>query len=223
MAGQHGDQPGGCAEAFQHKGGGDFLVVHLAPALLRCIVDDSRSPGRSSFALRHEFCTRDEDMAKLCLAMLDEYRTQDFASGVNAEALANQLAVHLIRRYSSLRTSEPAVTSKLSASALRRAVDYIDANLANDLTIGDIADALSISATHFAHAFKGATGIPPHRYIMTQRIELAKRLLRDTRLPIASVAVQAGFSTHAHFCVLFQRMTGLRPSAYRIGAASTMP
>jgi AraC family transcriptional regulator len=132
-----------------------------------------------------------------------------------AESLGSQIAVHLLRRHSTLtRGSEP-LRDRLSARAHKFAVDYIEAHLAHDLTIGAIAKALSMSAGHFAHAFKSTVGIAPHRYVTERRIELAKSLLRNTELPISSVAARVGFTTHSHFTVTFQRMTAESPSAFR--------
>jgi AraC family transcriptional regulator len=55
----------------------------------------------------------------------------------------------------------------------------------------------------------------PHQYVIEQRVALARTLLRETELPIANVAAQSGFSTHAHFSVSFQRLTGMTPRAFR--------
>ena len=71
-----------------------------------------------------------------------------------AEALASQLAIHLLRRYSTLRELAEPRARKLSRSKLQRATDYIDGNLDEDLTVEVIAETLSMSSSHFARAFK---------------------------------------------------------------------
>jgi AraC family transcriptional regulator len=208
--------PAGIPKTFQHRGGdGDFVVVHLAPALLKDIVDDWTEARFGSVELTHAFCTRDPKMERLALALCDEYRTEDVASGVCAEALASQLAVQLLRRYWKVGTAADPPADGLSRKTLARAIEYIETNLADDLTIQDVANALSMSAGRFAHAFRNSIGLAPHRYVIERRIELAKRLLLETNLPIANLATRAGFSTHAHFCVTFHRMVGLTPGQYR--------
>src|SRR5262249_38145692 len=145
-----------------------------------------------------------------------EYKTDDLASGICAEALANQLAVHLLRNYSTQSvTALPIATSKLSPKALQRALDYIEANLSSDLTIAGIANVLSMSVSHFAHGFKSSTGVAPHFYVMERRIEQAKILLGTPGLSVANVAHLCGFSTHSHFSVTFQRLTGKTPTVFR--------
>ena len=73
---------------------------------------------------------------------------------------------------------------------------------------------------HFAHSFRQTAGVAPHQYVMERRVEVAKSLLRETALPIANLSTRVGFSTHSHFCVMFQRLTGQTPSAYRKGRST---
>ena len=208
--------PAGIPKTFQHRGGnGDFVVVHLAPALVQDVADEWSGGRVRSIELAHEFCTRDPKLERLALALCDEYRTEDVASGVCAEALARQLAVQLLRGYWKAGTVVDPPADGLSRKALARAIEYIEANLADDLTIHDVATALSMSAGRFAHAFRNSMVLAPHRYIVERRVELAKRLLLETDLPIAILATRAGFSTHAHFCVTFHRIVGTTPTRYR--------
>ena len=113
------------------------------------------------------------------------------------------------------RAARSQPSSKLSAASLRYALDYIDANLANDLTLDEIARAVAMSTGHFSHAFRNSIGIPPHRYVVERRIETAKSLLRDSDLPIGRVASSVGFSTASHFCNMFKRAVGKSPRAFR--------
>jgi AraC family transcriptional regulator len=207
--------PAGVPKRFQYSDGGDILVVHIAQELFLRVAEEMKRGNPGDVELLHNFCTRDRQIERLALQLWDEFQTEDLASGICAESLGNQFAVHLLRNYSTLaRHSQPS-PNRLSVAAHKRALDYIESNLANDLTIGEIARALSMSAGHFAHAFKSTTGIAPHRYVMERRIELAKSLLRETDLPISNVATRVGFSTHSHFCVTFQKVTAETPSTFR--------
>jgi len=208
--------PAHLPKSFQHQGGGDFVVVHIpTQRLARIAQQDNPRGAADNIELRNVFCTRDQNIERLTLQLCDELRTQDLASGICAESIGDLLAIHLLRKYSSVGYAPRAAPGKLSAKALKRALDYIEANLANDLTIHEIATMLTMSTSHFAHAFKISTGIAPHRYVIERRVELAKTLLRDTSLSIAHVAGQVGFSTHSHFCTTFQRVTAESPRAFR--------
>jgi AraC family transcriptional regulator len=75
-----------------------------------------------------------------------------------------------------------------------------------------------MSAFHFAHAFREATGVPPHRYVIQRRIERAKQLLRGSELSLTEIAQRVGYSSASHFSVGFRKMTRVAPSEYRKGA-----
>ncbi|MBI5719121.1 MAG: helix-turn-helix transcriptional regulator [Burkholderiales bacterium] len=74
------------------------------------------------------------------------------------------------------------------------------------------------SEAHFARAFKQAFGVPPHRYLLTRRIERATALLRDTELAITEIAFQTGWESLGTFGRTFRDVTGESPSAVRARA-----
>lgn len=84
--------------------------------------------------------------------------------------------------------------------------------------VARLAEVSGVSADHFAHAFKQAFGIPPHRYLLTRRIERATALLRDTDLPITDIAFQTGWESLGTFGRTFRDITGESPSANRMRA-----
>jgi AraC family transcriptional regulator len=209
--------PAGTRKLFQHAGGGDFLLVHISPYLVTSVSRDVWDERGERAELIHHFTTRDADLEFLAHKLWREYQAGDVGSGIYAETLGAQLAIHLLRGYSTLAGSASAglARSRLQPAQLRAAMEYIEENLSADLAISDVANAVLLSSSHFAHAFRNSSGVPPHQYIVQRRIARAKALLRDTSLPISSIATRAGFSTHAHFCVIFQRQTGVAPRAFR--------
>jgi AraC family transcriptional regulator len=191
-----------------------FVVINLSPSLFDRILEDRIRSSRS-VELLDCFGTRDAQLESLIVRLLEEFRCDELASSLYVEALASQLAVQLLRHYSTLRElSEPAA-HRLSRSKFRRATDYIDANLAGDLTVGVIAEALSMSGSNFARAFKHTTGLAPHHYVLERRLEKAKTLLRETNSAIADIAHEIGFSGASHFTVAFARRIGCTPRRYR--------
>jgi AraC family transcriptional regulator len=83
------------------------------------------------------------------------------------------------------------------------------------LGLADLAALVQLSPPHFLRMFKHATGLAPHQYVLTQRIERAKGLLRTSMLAIGEIAFHLGFQTQSHFTMHFRRLTGLTPTAYR--------
>lgn len=101
---------------------------------------------------------------------------------------------------------------------LLRAKDRMDAASHEAWPVKRLAEVSGVSETHFAHTFRQAFGIPPHRYLLTRRIEQAATLLRDTELPITEIAFATGWESLGTFGRTFRDITGKSPSALRIEA-----
>jgi AraC family transcriptional regulator len=82
-----------------------------------------------------------------------------------------------------------------------------------------MAAVARLSPYHFARQFKAATGLPPHRYVITRRVERARGLLQaGAELSLAQVAARAGFSDQSQFCHHFRRLVGVTPGRFRAPA-----
>ncbi|MBC3767150.1 helix-turn-helix transcriptional regulator [Neptunicella marina] len=98
---------------------------------------------------------------------------------------------------------------------LLRAKDCIDGAPHEDWSIKRLAQVSFVSVAHFARQFKKAFGSPPHRYVLTRRIERAMALLRDTELPITEIALQTGWNSIGTFGRIFSDITGESPGEFR--------
>ena len=98
---------------------------------------------------------------------------------------------------------------------LLRARDRIDAASFEDWPVSRLAKVSGVSEAHFGRSFKQAFGVPPHRYLLTRRIERAKAVLRDTDLPIIDVAFQTGWNSLGTFGRIFRDVTGESPTELR--------
>ena len=98
---------------------------------------------------------------------------------------------------------------------LLRAKDRMDALSHEDWPIRRLAGVCGISEAHFARSFQRAFGVPPHRYLLTRRIERAKALLRDTDLAVTTIALEAGWNSLGTFGRTFLDVTGENPGAFR--------
>ena len=105
----------------------------------------------------------------------------------------------------------------LPGSRLRRVTQYIQQNLDKDLTLAELAAVVCMSPYHFARLFKGSTGVPPHRFVVRQRIARARAFLATQELSIAQISRLLGFRTPSHFTTVFRRVTGITPRGYRTG------
>lgn len=98
---------------------------------------------------------------------------------------------------------------------LLRAKDRMDAASHEEWPVPRLARVSGVSEAHFARSFRQAFGVPPHRYLLTRRIERAKALLRDTDLPITEIAFQTGWNSLGTFGRTFRDVTGESPGELR--------
>jgi AraC-like DNA-binding protein len=113
-------------------------------------------------------------------------------------------------RSTSQRTQDPDLLRRLL-----RAKDRIDAASHEAWPVDRLAKVSYVSEAHFARSFKQAFGLPPHRYLLTRRLERAKALLRDTALPILEIALQTGWNSLGTFGRVFRDVNGHSPSEWR--------
>lgn len=123
-------------------------------------------------------------------------------------------AVHLLSRCrdTSFNTTK---TAGLSPYQIRAVTEYIRNNLSLDLSLCELAACAALSPYHFARLFKQSTGMAPYRYVIYQRVEYAKELLKQRELSITEVALVCGFAHQGHLSRHFKRLTGLTPKSFR--------
>jgi transcriptional regulator GlxA family with amidase domain len=99
--------------------------------------------------------------------------------------------------------------------ALRRVKEYIDDHLTETIDLERLATTAGLSLHHFARAFKRSAGVPPHGYVLRQRLNRARDLLVCTDQPLAEIALAAGFSDQSHFARQFRQSFGVSPGNFR--------
>jgi transcriptional regulator GlxA family with amidase domain len=112
-------------------------------------------------------------------------------------------------------TDDPANQDPELLRRLLRAKDRMDAASHESWPVQRLARVSGVSEAHFARSFKQAFGVPPHRYLLTRRIERATALLRDTDLAITEIAFQTGWESLGTFGRTFRDITGESPSGVR--------
>jgi AraC-like DNA-binding protein len=106
-------------------------------------------------------------------------------------------------------------TGTLPSRKLRRVTEYVQQNLDRSLGLAELAALVYVSPYHFARLFKASTGVPPHRFVVRQRIARARAFLATEELSIAKISRLVGFRTPSHFTTVFRRATGITPRGYR--------
>ena len=191
------------------QGPAEMLVI----ALTTLIVEQSAG-GAHPVKLEERHVVDDPQIVRIAKALEAEAKA-GFPSGqVYGESMGVALAAHLTSRYAS-DDAQSWNRGGLAAGRLRRVLNFIDENLAEDVRLDALARIAGLSQHRFAHNFKRAVGVPPHQFVIRRRIELAKPMLRDTDETIASVTYALGFGSPSRFTYLFRRETGVTPSRYR--------
>jgi len=159
------------------------------------------------------------------------YRDNDLVAGFNRlhqllekggqaleqQTLWREMTLALFTRHAKVRG--PAAAGR-EPRAIARAKEILLNQLAEPPSLEDLAQAVNLSPFHFARCFRKATGLPPHAWLMQQRIARARALLREGCLPLA-VATQLGFADQSHLSRQFKKVYGVGPRAYR--DAGTQP
>ena len=206
--------PAGEPKTWQRRGDGELLVVAMAPRVLDTLLQEASGQPTIHAGLLDNFGTHDQDIAEIAASLRREVQQPEVGSALFAEAAVRQLGVLLLRRYCAPHAGEEA-TVRMPAHKLRVARAYVQDHLADDLSVRTLARTVGMSEFHFAHAFRATTGLPPHRYVLEQRLGHAKSLLRDSELPLADIAARVGFSSQSHFSVAFHRHAGITPREFR--------
>ncbi|MEI9984451.1 MAG: AraC family transcriptional regulator [Aliidongia sp.] len=113
------------------------------------------------------------------------------------------------------RAGTAAQKSGLAPWQLQRAKAFFATRLEEKIDFNEIAAVCRLSRSHFGRAFRCSTGLPPHRWVMERRVEMAKSLLADSNLPLAEIAVASGFNDQSHLTRVFSRAEGETPGAWR--------
>lgn len=193
------------------------IVVRLDAGYVAEVAARGCDLDLAHIVIQDAFSVRDSKLEHFAWRLLAALELEGAAGTLCADAASWDLVTHVIRNYSGVapvRARDPGLP-KLSPHRLRRIEQYINDNLRNRLTLAAMAAVVALSPGHFAHAFRHATGVSPHRYVLSRRVERAKELLLNSDLTITEIADAIGCSSHSHFSVLFHRVAGVPPREYR--------
>ncbi|RYG71087.1 AraC family transcriptional regulator [bacterium] len=195
------------------------ISVQLSPAILTQVGEGLFDAKSWNLAAR--FGTRDETLKNLIL-LLHRESLQQATSGVGddlmAQSLTTALAVHLLRQHAEehavMVEADCAVCGGLSLRAQRQVLEYVQDNLGDNVSLDGMAGAVGLSRYHFLRAFKVTFGLTPHQYVITQRVEKAKKFIRQNRFSLREISQLCGFGDQSHMTRQFHRLEGVTPKAF---------
>ncbi|MGL6337902.1 MAG: helix-turn-helix domain-containing protein [Waterburya sp.] len=190
-----------------------FSLLFLEPNHLTQVAYETITTNRIQLIPQHAM--HDRFIEQIGRSLTAELESNLLGSRLFADSLTIALSIHLLRHYSDLQQPLREYTRGLPPRQLQQAIDYIQEHLTENITITAIANHLQMSQYYFSRLFKQSTGLSPYQYVMRQRIERAKFLLRTTSLKISAIALQVGFSNQNQLTLQFRKFTGTTPSNYR--------
>ena len=207
--------PANCEIFSESSQGGIYLIFALSPKFFAAYVDDIAT--HQTITLHRLAPVRNRYVTAIGRATRQFIQTNSSSGRLYFESLAGQFATHVILTL--LSQSEVATKcSQLSKHTLAQLIEFIEANLCEDLSLNALAEVVEMSPSQFRRAFKATVGQSPHSWLNKRRLERAKTLLTKTEQSIAQIALDCGFSSQSHMTTLFSRHLGTTPSRYRRSA-----
>ncbi len=147
--------------------------------------------------------------------LAEETLMPSFASDILVDSLANMLFVDLARYFRRCQDARPKAKGGLAPWQLHRIESCLKDSCDTSISVDRLAELCGVSSSHLMRAFKQTTGWTVHSYVESIRIEKARELLRENRLPLKAIAAELGFSTASSFSFAFRRATGGTPVSFR--------
>lgn len=193
----------------------DMIQLYLPHASFERFAEENhaRSPGTPQLELGVP--TTDPVIENLAQSLLPSLGQSGDVWSIFVDHLALAFYTHLATHYGRLSRQQFFRRGGLAPRQHRRATDMLGAEPGAALSLSDVAMECGLSVSHFTRAFRQTTGLPPHQWVIRNRIEQAKARLMDDDEPLAEIALNCGFSDQSHFTRVFSKLTGVSPGRWR--------
>ena len=195
-----------------------FAAVNLfiPPSLIQEISKDLVKGDPDSVCLiEHNKAIAVPFLSALATELLSELEAGSPSGKTYIDTLTHSLVMYLVVHYSTAKVRDSKALSKPDNTYVCCAIDFIQSNLGEDLPLAKIASACNVSINHLCAVFKHSVGQSVHQFVIQQRIERAKILLKNSHKSLAEIAQETGFSNQAHFTTSFRKTCVTTPSQYR--------
>jgi AraC family transcriptional regulator len=188
----------------------EFMFVGLDPHIFVQVGQELVNPDRIEL-IPHFATLQDPLIQGILLTLKQELISGGLNTHLFVDQLKTTLVAHLLRAYGVQKAQIVTYADGLPRYKLNQLLDYIEAHLDWNLELEDLAQQVDMSQFYFSRLFKQSLGITPHQYVIQQRIERAKQLLRKGELSLVEVALECGFANQGHLNRHFKRLTGTTP------------
>ena len=186
-----------------------YVALTLDPDLSKRLL------GSEGLDLREPSVVDAPVIRHLVLSLLAEAKQGGPTGPSFAQTVGAALTTYLDRHHSARPVSAEAGPGRLSREQLSRALDFVEAHLSTGPTLEEMSEAVMLSPSHFARAFKATVGTSPYAYLMQRRLERARDLLLAGSHRVGEVAAELGFADAPHLSRQFKAHFGTPPSQFR--------
>jgi AraC family transcriptional regulator len=190
----------------------DFMLFEVSHMQLRRAAEETRS--RLFDGLLEKAAHDDPVLSNLVRALAPSLDRPEEAHGLFLDQVSMAIATHLVHRYGGggvAAAGRPLLSHRLE----RRAKEFLDAHLDQDISVGDVAESCAMSRSYFIRAFRETTGMTPYRWLLERRVERARKMVEETDVPLAEIASACGFSDQSHLSRHFMQIIGQPPGRLR--------
>jgi AraC family transcriptional regulator len=192
----------------------NVLFFYLPRGTLNAIADDADAPRIGDLS-HNPVSFDDATVANLGSTLLPALNCPGQANQLFLDYILLAMGTHVAQTYGGMRPLLRPVRGELAPWQVKRAKEILNANLDGGVALKEVARECRLSVSHFSRAFRRTTGVPPHKWLLERRVEVAKEKLRDGRLSLSDVALACGFADQSHLTRVFGDIVGVSPGAWR--------
>ncbi len=190
-----------------------FILILFEPRVLEQVAYEFVNGDRLELIPQFQFV--DPVIQQIASALKADLEAGCPAGRLYGESFGAALAVHLLTTCCVFKQKIQTYPDGLPKYKLQQATDYIQAHLDQDIKLADLANTVGMSQYYFCRLFKQSMSMAPHQYVIQQRVERAKQLLKRPDLSIADVAIECGFAHQSHLSRHFRRLVGVSPKTFQ--------
>lgn len=193
----------------------ETISIHLAVEPFRAALA-AAYPGRANGVDLVDYFGRDEAFAHLCFVCAAMLSAATPGASRRVADLTTLFASYLAEKYTAATAEKPDFRGGLPIRQLRKVEDHLQARLAEEISVGELAGLVDLSPFHFCRVFKQTTGMSPLQFVTRERISRAQQLMRASSRSLIEIALEVGYPNPSHFAQVFRRVVGTTPTEFRV-------
>jgi AraC-like DNA-binding protein len=196
------------------------LSFYLPRSALDEIADDVGERRVRALQFRHGHAYDDPVMRSLSQALLSALAKPDQVNTLFVDHVGLAFRAHVASAYGGMQVARLHARGGLAPWQERRAKDLLSGKLNGEMQLAELARECGLSASHFTRAFRQSFGMAPHQWLLTRRVDRAKKQLLNWDTSLAAIAIECGFADQSHFTRVFSKQIGATPGQWRRQFAS---